>query len=82
MKNIILKLNGPGSQFLGRIDNKTIIIKKGKAVSLSEKEWSLIEERKWNQHLIKNGILIVNKKKSKIEKDVDEGKIELNEEEN
>lgn len=78
MKNIILKLNEGTPQFLGMSSKgEPIVIEKTK--SLSKNEWDSIKEKKWNKYLIEKGILTIEKKKSKIERDIEEGKIELNE---
>lgn len=78
---IELTLKNTQSQFLGLISNKALILDSNGKVILTDEEWNQIKNNKWNQYLIERGFLEVkeiDKKIKKIEKDIKEGKLEIN----
>lgn len=78
---IELTLKTTQSQFMGLVYNKPFILEPNKKVILEDEEWNQIKNNNWNIQLIENGLLEVkeiDKKIKKMEKDIKEGKLEIN----
>lgn len=80
--NIILKLKSNNAQLLGRVDDKNIVIFPKRDKTINSEVWEKIKNNPWVKRLIQNGSLKVVEPSSikKMEKDIEEGEIILNEE--
>lgn len=77
---IELSLKKGSSQYLGTIEDKSIVITPNQKLILSGEEWEKISSSKWIKYLIEKEILEVkeiDKKMKKMEKDIERGNLEV-----
>ena len=76
-----LTLKTKHSQYIGMIDDKSIVLNPDKKMILTDNEWDQVKNRKWNKHLISEKLLEIKeieKKMKKMEKEIESGVLEVN----
>jgi hypothetical protein len=59
-----LTYKGEHPQFLGMLEGKPCVITKEKPLVLSEKDYTVLKDKKWFKHLMEKGLLLVDGKKA------------------
>lgn len=77
---MFLEYKGNSNQYLGKINEKNFILTE-KGAKVNKTELDELKKNKWFNKLVENGLILIKKdKKDNIEKQIKDGKLDINEE--